>query len=423
MHKTIKKRISQIRKNTESRNLIANFGYLTVLQFAGYLFPLITLPYLAKTIGPVGFGRIAFASAVITWCISVVTWGYNYTATRDVARIRENAEKVSEIFSKIFWTRCFLMLCCFAVLLILIVLLPDFKEQASVLLVTFLMVPGHVMFPEWMFQALERMKYITILSLMSKALFTAAVFLFIHKPEDYILQPLFISLGFFLSGIISMYFIIVKWGYHLKRVSFRVVFKTIKDGTDVFINNCSPNLYNSLSTVLLGMFSGIAATGILFAGNQFVLVSQQFLNVLSRAFFPFLSRRMDKHSAYTKISLIFSGGVSLSLFLFAPVLIKLFYTDDFSDAIVLARILAFSIFFISITDVFGTNYLILKGYEKQLRNITLSYSLFGLISAIPLIYFWGFYGAAIIVSFTRALIAITVMYKARQLSKNESKIV
>lgn len=61
--------ISKIKKTNskDGKTVFANFGYLSLLQIAGYVFPLITMPYLAHVIGADGFGRIVFASAVVVW--------------------------------------------------------------------------------------------------------------------------------------------------------------------------------------------------------------------------------------------------------------------------------------------------------------------------------------------------------------------
>ena len=423
-----KKQISQIkdvfdkgRKSKDAKTLVSNFGYLTLLQVAGYLFPLITMPYLARTIGAVGFGKIAFASATVMWFNSITTWGFDYTATRDVARNREDLGKVSEIFSNIIWARTFLAVVSLVILCILIAFIPKFNENAAVLLVTILIVPGHVLFPEWLFQAMERMKYITILSLLSKFFFTIAVFVFIHKPSDYILQPLFISFGYLLSGIIAFYFIIVRWKIRLLKPSFSRIIQTIKNGSDVFINNFMPNLYNSFSVVLLGAFHGDVANGILSAGEKCISICHQFMNVLSRTFFPFLSRHSDKHHIYAKLSISIAAVFSLVIFLFSPLLIHIFFTEEFDAAIGLSRLMAFSLLFMTISNVYGTNFLILRGYERQLRNITFVLSIVGFLMAIPLIHFYSYWGAAITITLTRGLIAITAMLYAKRIERNTLK--
>jgi len=174
----IREKYNTLSNNQDYKSLVSNFSYLTLLQVAGYLFPLITIPYLSRVIGVEGIGRVAFGAAVITWFMSISTWGFNYTATREAARNRDDLNKLSEIFSNVFWARSALAFLCFIVLLGLIIVISSFRENKLVLLITFLTIPGNILFPEWLFQALERMKYITILSLISKLLFTLTIFIF-----------------------------------------------------------------------------------------------------------------------------------------------------------------------------------------------------------------------------------------------------
>lgn len=414
----IRNAYNRINNSKDAKTLVTNFGYLSLLQVAGYVFPLITMPYLARVIGVDGFGKVAFASAIVVWFQTVADWGFNYTATRDVAKNRNDKAKVSEIFSNVLWARCLLMIISFLLLLIVISIVPTLRENYAVILVTFLLVPGHIMFPDWFFQAMERMKYITILNLLSKLLFTILVFVFIKEKNDFILQPLFISLGFLLSGMIAMYIILSKWKVKLKRPSTKRIFETIKGSTDVFINNIMPNLYNSFSVMLLGFFGGPVSNGLLNAGSRFVSISQQFMTVISRTFFPFLSRRIDKHIFYSKLNIFIAVFFSAILFIFAPWIIKLFFTEEFYHAITVLRIMSISILFLTLSSVYGTNYMIIQGYEKQLRNITFFSSFFGFVLSIPLVYFFDYIGAAVTIVATRGILGLSITYKAKKIIKS-----
>src|SRR5690554_5938561 len=125
----VKGLISRVKKSKDGSALASNFGYLMLLQIAGYVFPLITIPYLARVIGVDGFGKIAFAAAVIAWFQTISDWGFNYTATRDVARNRDNLEKVSEIFSNVLWAKMLLMTISFGLLLAAIAVIPYFQQN------------------------------------------------------------------------------------------------------------------------------------------------------------------------------------------------------------------------------------------------------------------------------------------------------
>lgn len=406
---------NRILSSKDGKTLFANLGYLSLLQIAGYIFPLITIPYLAKVIGVDGFGKIAFASSVIIWFQTISDWGFNYTATRDVAKNRNDIERVADIFSSVFWSRCFLMIVSFIILLFLILIIPKFREDANVILATFLMIPGYIMFPEWFFQAMERMKYITILNIISKALFTVAVFIFVKGKSDYILQPLFVSCGFILSGILAFYYIRRIWGIRLKIVPTKKIFNTIRMSFDVFLNNLLPNLYNSFSTMLLGFVGGPSSNGLYDAGYKFVNIAQQFMQVVSRTFFPFLSRKIEKHHIYVLINIFLAAVGSLLLFLLSPLLIKIFFTSEFYPSITIMKVMSISLFFLMLGDVYGTNYLIIKGKERQLRNISLICSLIGFAISFPLIHYFDYIGAALTVTITRGLLGFSSMFYAKRL--------
>lgn len=407
-----------MRQSKDAKTVASNFAWLTLLQVAGYVFPLITMPYLARVIGVDGFGKVSFALSVIVVIQTFVDWGFNFTATRDVAKNSDDKEQVSRIFSNVLWARCSLMLLAFAIILLLAAIIPVFHENQTVLLVTFLMIPGHIMYPDWFFQAMERMKYMTILNVLSRLLFTVLVFVFIKDRTDFILQPLFTSIGFIVSGIIAM-LIIRKWGITIYRPSIKEMVMTIKGSTDVFINNLMPNLYNNFSNILLGAFSGSYQTGLLDAGSKFVIVAQQFLSVLSRAFFPFLSRKIEGHSLYMKMNLFCSILAGLLLYIFAPLIIDIFFTSQFSDSVLLMRLLAVSLPFMALSNIYGTNYMILTGHERELRQITVIGSLIGFLSAFPLVYYWEALGAAMNIVLARMLLGCGIAFKALAIKKKK----
>ena len=167
-NKKLHTKLSKLANNKEAKTIAGNFIWLTVLQIASYAFPFITMPYLARVIGVEGFGKIGFAAAIMVWIETIANWGFNLTATRDVAQNRDNRTTVSIIFSNVLWARMLLMLCSLVILLILIAAIPRFREDYDIILVTFLMIPGHILFPGWFFQAIERMKYVSIFNVLIK---------------------------------------------------------------------------------------------------------------------------------------------------------------------------------------------------------------------------------------------------------------
>lgn len=407
----IKKRITG---SKDGKTVFANFGYLSLLQIAGYVFPLLTMPYLARVIGADGFGKIAFASAIVVWIQTISDWGFNLTATRDVAQNRADKEKVSRIFSNVLWARCLLTVFSGLLLLIAVVAVPYLRENADIIFVTFLLVPGHILFPEWFFQAIEKMKYTTTFNLLIKLVFTIAVFIFIHEKEDYIIQPLLSTIGFLLCGIGALFLILKKWGYTLYRPQWSEIARTIKGSTDIFINNLMPNLYNSFSVLLLGFFGGATANGLYDGGNKFPTIFYNFQSILSRAFYPFLSRRPDKHHFYAKLNVGSALIGAIILILLSPLVIKIMLGDEFEKSVIVMQILSFSVVFLAMDYTYGTNFLIIHHEERALRNMTFVCSLFGMCAALPLVYYFTYIGAAITVLLCRGLLGIGAFVLAKK---------
>lgn len=417
----LKKYYNRYKQSADGKALVSNFMFLTLLQVASFVFPLITLPYLSRVIGADGFGKIAFASAIIVWVNTFVDWGFSYTSTREVARHREDKAYVSAVYSNTFWAKMLLMGVAGLVLLICVWCVPLLWENRGVLFFTYLMIPGQIMFADWFFQALERMKYITYFNLLIKVLFTAAVFVVVKEPSDYVFQPLLISMGFLIVGAASMYLVLKRWKFRLERPNMKAMWGMIVESKDIFINTLAPNLYNSFSVVLLGIVGSPHDNGVLDAGRKFPTLSNRVVGIFSRVFYPFLVRKEEKHGAYVKLMLAVTFLIVGSLWILGPWLLSVFYTKSFEGAGIVLRIQLVSLFFLSLSSIYGTNYLIIQKKDRLVRNITIVSSLIGFVVAVPLIYYYHYVGAALTYTVASVCLGSATAYYGIRL-KREMKL-
>jgi len=425
MKNILGKLLDRFKQSRDVKVLAENFLSLSALKVLGYVFPIITLPYLARVIGVDKFGEIAFAAAIIIYFQTLVDFGFNYTAVRDIVRCREDTDRVSKIFSSIMAAKIILMLISLFILILFIYTLPAFYENRVILLLTFLYIPGYILFPDWFFQAMEEMKYITLLNLLAKLLFTGLVFIFIKEKSDYIFQPLLTALGYFVSGIISIPFILRKYKVKFIIPSVQDLMTTIRESWNMFICLFLPNLYTNFSVILLKMYSGVNATGLYSGGSKFIDLADQLSMVLSRTFYPFLARRLDRHKTYVIISFAVNFVMGLGLFLGADWLIKIFYTNEFAESARVIKIMAVSPIFMFLMNTYGQNYLVLIGRENTLRNIIIFCSIGGFILSWLIVPKYSYIGVAItliLVWGIRGFITLVFASKYKSELINTSKV-
>lgn len=412
----------RVRGNQDARALVENFASLSILKALGFVLPLITLPYLSRVIGVSRFGDIAFASSITVYFMTITDYGFNYTATRDLSKNRDNMQYVRELFWNVFYTKLFLLVVSTVIFAILVETIPLLQDHRLLLWFTYLSVPSYMLFPEWFFQGIEKMKYITIVNVISRVLFTVLVFSVIKKETDFIYHPILQSLGLLAAGVISLIIIIRKYKVYPIRFSWVTVKKTLVSGWDVFLSLIAPNLYSSSSTIFLQSFHGGVASGLFSSGRKFADIADQFSLLLSRVFFPFLARRPEKHYLFRWITFIVQALSIVILLLGADLIISIFYTEEFRSSASVLRIMSLSLIFTYLTNVYSTNYLLLHGLERVNRRIVIYSSVFGLIVSYIFAKKWSYIGAALTFLTIRGAIGITTWIVARRNIRNKKEV-
>lgn len=390
----LKSLIDRVRGNQDARTLIENFASLSILKALGLVLPLVTLPYLSRVIGVARFGDIAFASSITVYFMTITDYGFNYTATRDLSKNRGNLQYVRELFWNVLYTKLFLFVISTIIFAILVETIPLLREHRLLLWFTYLSVPCYMLFPEWFFQGIEKMKYITIVNVISKLLFTVLIFFVIKEEADYILHPVLSAFGLLVAGVISQVIVIHKYKVLPTSISWKSILSTLKSGWNIFFSLIVPNLYTNMSTTYLKMFSGSVGAGLFTSGRTFIDLSDQVSTVFARVFFPFLSRRPEKHALFSRILLVVSLGMGVALFVGADLLVDLFYSEAFRDSATVIRIMAICPLFLYLMNAFGTNYLVVIGKDRVYRQIVMWCSFLGLFVAYFSIKQFGYIGAA-----------------------------
>lgn len=413
-----KRIIGKIRGSKDGKTLVRNFGFLSVLEVTTKIFPLITLPYLARVLGVECFGVLAIGTAVVAYFQSVTNYSFEYRSVRDAARVRGSIEDFSKIVSLTFFSKALLMLLSILLLSLLTCTIPFMRQHAAVIWFTFLIIPSCVLNTDWVFQALEDMKYITIRSVSARLLFTVLVFVLIKSPDDYLMQPILTAFGSLVPCLWGIAVLRKKYGVRFYCPKLAESLRMLREGFNLFVTLFLPTIYTQLNTLLLGTYNGKAATGIYSGGTRFTSLSYSLFQIVSRTFYPFFARRMDKHKLYVKFTMLVALCISLVFFFFAKPLVHVFLGQEFYETIKVLRIVAFTPIAVALMNCYGTNYLVLKGQERTMRNIIIVVTVIGLIFGIVGAKEFSYVGVAVASLVTQMIRGLLVFYYARKLEKN-----
>ncbi|MDM1391396.1 oligosaccharide flippase family protein [Myroides marinus] len=398
----------------DSKALLENFISLSALQLIGMVLPLITLPYVLRVLGFEKYGIIVFAASLIAYFQSLTDFSFRITAVRDVAVFKNSPQKLNLIYSKVIIIKGLFLGLSLMIITLIVFFTSSFYEYKEIYALSSLMLVGYALFPEWFFQGIEKMRYITYLNLGIKLFFTICIFVFIRQESDYWIYPLLQGAGFIGAGIIGQYLLVKKYGLKLIWLSNRMIKDTIKSNFPLFVNQFVPTLYNNTSTFLLGILGTKYLVGIYQAIMTAINLAISIIDVFSRVFFPYLNRKKGAFPKYEKLLLVISCLLSIGI-LISSKLIFWFLDVSYKDAFFILTILVVGILGYAMSNIYGLNYFLIKREDSLVMKNTLFSSLIGFVLAFPLIMYLGIIGAAINLSFVRLTMGGTLFYKYKSI--------
>jgi PST family polysaccharide transporter len=385
--------ISRLLNTENKRRLVSNFLSLIVLRGFQFLIPLVTLPYLVRIIGLENFGLINFALSLTLYFGSVIQFGFRITATREIARNRDNHKKLERIYSSTLSASVILAMVSTVLFTLIVVSFDKFNNYLTLYLFTLAFVVFQSLFPIWFFQGMEKMKYITFLSLGTSVMFLISLFVFVKDDNDFILVPLLNAISAFVTFLIAILIVRKQFNVHFLRPSLQEIKLTYKNGYHAFVSQLAPNLYNNSAVFLLGVFTNTSLVGLYTAATKVIDAVISFAYILSNTFLPYLSRNLQKHNVFQKIMLVSGLVLTMVTFIMAEWITTLLFSAGNLEVAIYIRWLVICIFLLFTTMTYGTNFLMLIGKEGVVKNIALYTSLVFFVIALLIIPLWGIWGA------------------------------
>ena len=134
--------------------------------------------------GSAGFGQLSFCSAVTGYFILFADYGFNFSATRQIALHSHDRAGRSKVFWNTLVVKGLLAGAGFPCLLVLTLIVDKFAAERGLLLINYLTVVGTVLTPTWYFQGTERQTVLSSITIVVRLLSVPAIFLLVRTRND-----------------------------------------------------------------------------------------------------------------------------------------------------------------------------------------------------------------------------------------------
>lgn len=346
-----------------------NVAYSAIKTLSTIVFPMVTFPYVSRTLGPEGVGKINFAFSYVQYFVLMASLGIPFYGIRAVASARDDATKIRKITTELLVIHAISAVLVGLVLVSTMVWVGEIHKEILLFGLVALTMPSAVVGAEWFFQGKEDYAFITKRAVFFSTLSLVATFVFVRDQSDYILSAaiaVFANVGIAVSGAARILPEI--WGPPM-RLELRPHLKPL---AKVFALNASVGLYLNLDTVLLGFLGTKESVGYYSAAMRVTKMVLALMAPLGSVLIPRMAYlagqgregeflAMQKRSFSVMLLLCIPSAVGLALL--SPGIISLLAGGRFASSAACMMITAPIIPLIGVTTVINMQILYPKGHD------------------------------------------------------------
>ncbi len=351
-------------KEVFKTKLFQNFVYISILQLFLLLAPLITYPYLVRILGADLYGYVITAQVLASYFSIIVDFGSNSVCTKHVSVNRENHDKLSEIVSSVLYVRMFLWFICFVLYLFLVYLIPSYRVHFWLFVFSYGLTLNEVLFPQYFFQGIEKMKYSTLVNIVIKTAFILLVFIVVDQPDDYLCVPLLYTIGYCLGGVVALYMIFGQMKIKLVTPRISVMKFYIKDSSAILATDLICTIKDKFNYFLIGSFVGMNNVVVYDIGSKINTLIYKPTEVVRTVLLPYFAKTKSVNKF--KKALFFTVGCSIIIVavvnVFLPYIVGVFIHTTID--LLPIRIFTLAPIMLSASIMIANNVMIAWGYNK-----------------------------------------------------------
>lgn len=416
------------------KSLGRNYIYNLIYQLFLLIVPIAVTPYVARVLGDGGSGQYSFSFSILTYFTLFATLGFSTYAQREMAKHQGDKEKQSVLF----WEICIARLIPIVLSLVIYYSLigcnvygQAYNVLMQIMAINVIAVAFDIAF---FYQANEEFGKMVIINIIVKSLGFASVFIFVKDYHDLWKYTLIQSLTVLL-GYLALW---VHLPFNIKKVSLKQIhpWKHLIPSLILFLPTIATSVYTSLDKTLIGLLVPGEVVVTLENGEQVVKkisdiengnyeyaekLVKMALTIITSLGIVMIPRNTKcysegkieevKGNIYSTLKIVFMLGIPLMLgcIVIADNIIPWYLGGEYTKAANLMKLLSPLILLIGFSNVFGLQFLIPTGRDKQYTISIIIGAVSNLCLNLIMIRFWKSYGAAIATIVAEAIVSI-VMY-------------
>lgn len=333
-----------------------------IFQLLTVLTPLVTAPYVARTLQPEGVGTFSFVNSVASYFVLIANLGTATYAQREISYVQEDIEKRSEAF----WNVFFLRFATSAVTIVAYFAFSFFSEFRLLFYILSINIISVIFDISWFFQGIEDFGTIMRKNVFFRVLTVLSIFVFVHHESDLPIYCLILCLGTLMANMSQW----MQLSTLIRKPDFAHVrpFSDIRTVLSLFIPTIAIQVYTILDKTMIGLFSGVGAeNGYYEEAMKFARLTQTLVTSLSTVMIPrigscFAQEKLEevKEYLYKSYQYVWAIAIPMSFGLIgiSDNLVPWFLGPDYAKVSLLLKILALLLISIGINTITGNEYLI-----------------------------------------------------------------
>jgi O-antigen/teichoic acid export membrane protein len=400
--------------------------YNVLLAISQVFFPLITFPYLARTLGPEHVGALNFAESMAKYFVMLAALGIPIYGIREIAKLQNQLAERTKLFTEIFTINLICTIGLSVLFFASIHFVPQLMEEQELFYWTVMYFVLQVFYLEWFFNGMDQFRFIAIRQFIIRFFFIIFVFLLIKSKLDYVnYMRMQVGLNVLIAIINyqSLRKLITIDSNIYKNLDLR---KHLRPLLYLFLTIFSISIYFSLDTILLGFLANNESVGYYSTALKLNKLIIAVFSAITVAIFPSLiglyqNGEIEKFKEY--IRQVFFVLISISipavtiLILCAQEIVHLLFSTSFDRAILPLQITAPLILIVSLSSIFGFQILSAFSKDRQILYSAIIGMVISIILSLLLVPQFKEIGEAITILLTELSVCLAFIYYTKQYFK------